>query len=133
MVSAHRVMVDLARRQLAKRVVLGGDTTQYIRQNYTLLSQVARKHGYALAVHGSLLRDVDIVAIPWVSRCKAPSTLIKALHNTVLAISGANKPFVRINNNGEKKPHGRLAWSLYFSNHGYLDISVMPMKEQLHD
>lgn len=30
------------------------------------LRDIAREHGYALSVHGSVARDIDIVAIPWV-------------------------------------------------------------------
>lgn len=118
-------MVRLARRQLAKRVALGGQTTRYLEENYKLFSQVARKHGYALAVHGTLLRDVDLIAVAWVPNCKAPSTLMKALHGIVRAMAGSEQMYVRINKKPEVKPHGRLAWSLYFSRDAYLDISVI--------
>lgn len=119
-------MVKLARSELAKRVVLGGQTTGYLERNYRLLAQCARNHGYALTVHGSMLRDVDLVAVPWVRRCKAPSTLIKALRAIVATTAGKNKPYVRINEKPTLKPHGRLAWSLFFSPEAYLDISVVP-------
>lgn len=121
---SHRALVRLARRELAKRVVLGGQTTRYLERNYRLLAQCARNHGYALAVHGSLLRDVDLIAVPWVRRCKAPSTLIKAMQGIVEVLAGREKPYVRRNKKPTLKPHGRLAWSLYFSRDAYLDISV---------
>ena len=118
-------MVRLARRELAKRVLLGGQTTRYLERNYSLLAKCARNHGYALAVHGSMLRDVDMIAVPWVRKCKAPSTLIKALFGIVKATSGSEKVYVRINKKPELKPHGRLGWSLFFSRDAYLDISVL--------
>jgi hypothetical protein len=31
------------------------------------LRAVARSLGYALTVHGSLVRDIDLVAVPWTS------------------------------------------------------------------
>ena len=124
--SAHKIMVRLARRDLAKRIVLGEQTTQYLEQNYRVLSTCAKKHGYALTVHGSMLRDVDLVAVPWVNRCKAPSTLVKALYKLVKAMAGRENAYVRINSKPELKPHGRLSWSLYFSRDAYLDISVKP-------
>lgn len=126
MASAHHTMVRLARRELAKRVVLGWQTTRYLEHRYPVLAKCARNHGYALAVHGSMLRDVDLVAVPWVRRCKAPSTLLKSLRGIVEAMAGREKVFVRITKKPEKKPHGRLAWSLYFSRDAYLDISVAP-------
>lgn len=32
---------------------------------YPELAELVRRHGYALAVHGSLMRDFDLIAIPW--------------------------------------------------------------------
>lgn len=125
MTSAHRFMVRLARRQLAKRVVLGGQTTTYLEHNYKLLAQVARNHGYALAVHGSMLRDVDLIAVAWVPRAKMPSTLLKAMLGIVRGTAGKEKLYVRMNVKPTTKPHGRLAWSLYFSRDAYLDVSVL--------
>jgi len=31
-----------------------------------------------------------------------------------------------MNKKPTQKPHGRLAWSIFFSRDGYLDLSVMP-------
>lgn len=124
-VGSHHAMVRLARRELAKRVMLGGQTTRYLEKRYAVLAKCARNHGYALTVHGSMLRDVDLVAVPWVRRCKAPSTLIKALRGLVEAMAGKEKVYVRINRKPESKPHGRLGWSLFFSHDAYLDISIM--------
>jgi len=123
--SAHHAMVRLARRELSKRVVLGGQTTRYLERNYSVLAKCARNHGYALTVHGSMLRDVDLVAVPWVRRCKAPSTLVKSLRGIVEAMAGREKVYVRVSGKPSSKPHGRLAWSLYFSRDAYLDISVV--------
>lgn len=38
---------------------------------------IAREHGYAVAVHGSLRRerDIDLLAAPWVKNAHAPRTL----------------------------------------------------------
>lgn len=124
--SAHHSMVRLARRELAQRVALGGQTTLYLEREYSLLAKCARNHGYALAMHGSMLRDIDLVAVPWVRRCKAPSTLIKAMRAIVEALAGKEKVYVRVSKKPEVKPHGRLAWSLFFSRDAYLDISIIP-------
>jgi len=32
---------------------------------YPTLRDVAKLHGYALAIHGTMTRDFDLVAIPW--------------------------------------------------------------------
>lgn len=122
-------MVRLARRELAKRVAHGGQTTRYLAQNYKLLAQVARRHGYALAAHGSLLRDVDLIAVAWVPSAKGPRTLMKAMLGIVRATTGEReKLYVRMHTEPEVKPHGRLAWSLHFSRDAYLDVSVIGPK-----
>lgn len=86
------------------------------------LIEVARQHGYALCVHGSLVRDLDLVAVPWTDEAGAPEDLVASVAE---ACGGV---FV---NNGERpaqKPHGRLAWSIHTGAEMYLDLSVMPRR-----
>ncbi len=40
---------------------------------YPQLVEEARRHGYALAPHGSLQRDLDLIAVPWSEEAAAPS------------------------------------------------------------
>lgn len=87
---------------------------------------VARQHGYALAVHGSEQRDLDLIAAPWVDDAAAPEVLAKAIE---VAVDG----FVLQHRDPERtptpKPHGRLAWSIHLGGGPYLDLSVMPRLE----
>jgi len=39
----------------------------YCAAMYPGLAKIFQKHGYALAVHGSLAKDLDLIAVPWVS------------------------------------------------------------------
>lgn len=92
------------------------------------LRKVAERYGYALAVHGSLGYDIDLIACPWrQSACDAES-LAEAIRATAEAIIGIaddrkQKP--------TKKPAGRLAWSFYLVPEDYrgpyIDLSVMPI------
>ena len=91
------------------------------------LKEVAREHGYALAVHGSMKRDLDLVAIPWVENASSAVELAEAIRDAVNGqfreVVGARSP--------EWKPHGRLAWSIYMRPEGgspYIDLSVMPRR-----
>jgi hypothetical protein len=91
------------------------------------LSEAARSVGYALAVHGSMSRDLDVVAVPWTDEAADPRTLIAAL----MAICGGD--LGRVNGAGkrvdlpEAKPHGRLAWVIFLpGGEAYIDLSVMP-------
>ena len=98
---------------------------------YPMLLSIAKRHGYALTVHGSLHRDFDLVAIPWIEEASEPLKLIEAIKRATRTVT--------LHEDGDKycedchptqKPHGRVAYSLHVTNHGmyggYLDISIMP-------
>ena len=100
-----------------------------------MLLQIAKDHGYALAIHGSLHRDFDLVAVPWVKEASDGLTLIKAIKKKMAAVTQHEKSDHLIPDcSPTKKPHGRLAYSLHVTNDGiyggYLDISVMPKKQK---
>lgn len=86
--------------------------------------EIAREHGYAIAVHGSETRDLDLIAVPWTELASDPVTLIDAIGLAIPAYltesTAEGEPWPR------KKPHGRLCWSLHLGGGPYLDISVMP-------
>lgn len=97
---------------------------------YPMLTQIAKDHGYALCVHGSLHRDLDLVAVPWVEHASEAMDLIKAIKESVSAVFH-HEEFDHLEPDGKptKKPHRRIAYSLHLTNHGmyggYLDISVI--------
>ena len=85
---------------------------------YPDLAEMARKHGYALAVHGSLRRDFDLIAIPWVEIPSEPQVLVDDIckHFDVHVVDSL----------GEKL-HGRRAWTISVGfGHCALDLSFMP-------
>ena len=102
------------------------------------LSEVARRNGYALAVHGSLERDIDLIACPWAEGTLAAESLAADLHAACRAIMGhATGPCGWTETetwepppgslpNPARKPHGRLGWIIHLGGGPYLDISVMP-------
>jgi len=51
----------------------------YVVGIYPQLARTARSKGYALALHGSLQRDLDLVAIPWTKSAIPAQQLIQAL------------------------------------------------------
>lgn len=81
-----------------------------------MLAHAARPHGYAVAVHGSMQRDLDLVAIPWVDDAAEPQVLVEALQKACKGkLIGP-----------EQKPHGRMSWSIVLAGGAYVDLSVMP-------
>jgi hypothetical protein len=96
------------------------------------LRYAAYRYGYALAVHGSLKRDIDLIACPW--RDTAPDAYAVAAE--IKKVTEAIIGFARereADRNPTKMPCGRLAWSFYLTHEDtgpYIDLSVMPMIRQ---
>jgi hypothetical protein len=85
---------------------------------YPELVGVFRSHGYALAVHGSLQRDFDLIAIPWVEQPSSPKDVIKQV-TTEWAIREIGEPTTKL--------HGRRAWTLSIGHSSCaIDLSFMP-------
>jgi hypothetical protein len=110
---------------------MAGRTTEHERECRRMavivipaMRERAKRLGYALGVHGSLGYDIDVIAAPWREDCVAsPEELKEAILKCLEGITGyafANPK------EAEKKPHGRLAWSLHFGGGPYVDLSVMP-------
>lgn len=80
---------------------------------------VANSCGYAIAIHGSMQRDLDVVAVPWVDEALPQEELIRRLCEWF----GLEKA------KSEEKPHGRTAYTLLMWGGLFVDLSVMPRKE----
>ncbi len=97
---------------------------------YPGLSRAARSCGYALAVHGSMARDMDLIAVPWTTDAKPPEVLVEALRD---ACGGwVHAPDTK--RDPTPKPHGRLVWTIHMGGAidgpvaaAYIDLSVMPL------
>ena len=92
---------------------------------YIGLCDIARENGYALAVHGTLNCDFDLVAIPWTDEAIEPFALVKQIEARI----GICEPDIFLGLHSqypELKPYGRLAWLIKLGNGAALDISVMP-------
>ncbi len=104
---------------------------------YEHLKQIAQEYGYNLVVHGSLHRDLDLIAIPWIDTPRPEQDMIKdfqvyltgmtevipngQIHYTTLP--GGRHAYVICLNRGNK--HGE--WVRFEDKEYYLDISVTPL------
>ena len=102
------------------------------------LSEVAESHGYALAAHGSLSRDIDLIACPWTSAAVEASVLAEAIRCAAEEVTGhafygphESDEYFRAGCPGAK-PHGRLVWSFHLGGGPYIDLSVMPRLIETH-
>jgi hypothetical protein len=94
------------------------------------MRRVARDAGYAITIHGSLARDIDLVAIPWADRADDPDFLVNRLCGAIASITGRCNQY----NEWAEKPHGRraktlLVWGTQFGSID-IDLSVMPRLEK---
>lgn len=85
---------------------------------YPSLAIIARKHGYALAIHGTLGRDMDLICVPWAGVVSEPCSVVKEIVDT-FAIVQVGEP--------TNKNHGRVAWTISVG-HGEcaIDLSFLP-------
>jgi len=95
---------------------------------FTIGRCIAWQEGYALVMHGSFTRDLDLIAIPWTDRATDAEHLVQrvalALDDLSILEKGRGRP-----SQATQKPHGRLAWTLTFKTFGdprFVDLSVMP-------
>ena len=96
---------------------------------YPGLCEVAREHGYALAIHGSMANDMDLIAVPWTDEAVGADTLAYAMWERVKWLRH-KAPFP---GEPEIRPHGRLAWFFPLlqappsEGRSGIDLSVMPL------
>lgn len=106
-------------------------TMTFYAVTYAEIRLVAKNLGYALALHGSLQKDLDVIAIPWVEDAADEETLVKA-------ICEAAGGFVLAHIPATDKPHGRRAHTIHLGGCSgvipsteratYIDLSVMPKR-----
>lgn len=85
---------------------------------YTKLAEIARKHGYAMAVHGTLARDMDLMCIPWTEAPSEPKDVVQEITKTF---------YIRTIGEPDTTHHGRERWTVSVGfGECFLDISFMP-------
>lgn len=99
-----------------------------------VLREKSRELGYALGLHGSMTRDLDLIAVPWVEEAVPDYELARELQNVLggyFAEGGSGSIHTWATLEPGKKPHGRVAYTLRFGGDKLLvvDLSVMPRIE----
>lgn len=85
------------------------------------LRNAAMDNGWALALHGSLASDMDIMAMPWVEDAKSVKVMIKSLSDCF-----TDSPFKEHHIVPHySKPHNRVVYTMSIWADFHLDISVI--------
>jgi hypothetical protein len=93
---------------------------------FPILKEIALKYGYNLVIHGSMNRDMDLIAIPWQEEVGIIDEMINEFSVT---IGGEVRLFNhKRNEDGEitgdrftHKPHGRICYVIDIYRGGYLN------------
>ena len=85
--------------------------------------------GYAIGVHGSIRRDIDLIAAPWITYATDDEVLARSIAESVNGwiLYREGHP------TWGAKPHGRRAYTIMLREphaRTYLDLSVMPRLQQ---
>lgn len=85
---------------------------------YPSLAGIARRHGYALAVHGTLGRDMDLICIPWIEHPAEPQRVVDAI-TSEFHIKEVGAPDTTV--------HGRERFTISIGfGECFIDLSFMP-------
>lgn len=90
------------------------------------LRNAAMDCGWALALHGSLKSDMDIMAMPWVEGAKPVEEMIQALVNCFTD----NSLSQQLRRTGSM-PNNRTVYSIPIWADFYLDISIIENANRL--
>jgi hypothetical protein len=95
------------------------------------IREAARACGYAIGVHGSMRRDLDLIAAPWIADHADKDTLARAIQ--AAATGGIVNDSYQWGAHGQK-PCGRvgtvfpICWTEWhgMTSAGHIDLAVMP-------
>lgn len=90
------------------------------------IREAAKEHGYAIGVHGSMRRDLDLIAAPWRDGASNADTLVEAIQKTACGFTQSKYQW-------EQKPAGRVSISVPICwtyrhgvlSDGHIDLSVL--------
>jgi hypothetical protein len=97
---------------------------------YNSMRQAALDCGYALALHGSMHSDMDLMAMAWTEDAKSEEELIKVIDNCIgeTIWKQCNFKWERI-----EKPHGRVSYIISIIGGWFIDLSIMPPKNIINN
>ena len=93
---------------------------------YPGLVKVAREKGYALAVHGSMLTDLDLIACAWRDDAVSANELMQALWDEMARFDMGENFHKYKNFDCEVMPGGRLSYCIPIMGDWFIDLSVYP-------
>ena len=91
---------------------------------YPVILDAAKGSGYAIALHGSLGRDMDVIAVPWTEDAIPEHELLDRVGQALTAHWWIE--LKHIHGDPAVHPHGRLVWTIVLEGGAFVDFGVMP-------
>ena len=83
--------------------------------------------GYAIAIHGTMARDLDLLAVPWTEEAADPAELVEAVRQAAGGfVIGGVRNTGQVPDPPTQQPHGRMSWNICWGGRPFIDLSVMP-------
>lgn len=93
---------------------------------YPQLAEISRSHGYAMAVHGSMARDMDAICVPWTEKPSEPQAVVDEIVKTFDIREVGGPPTFKL--------HNRLVYTLSIGfGECFIDLSFMPVVSAVPD
>lgn len=89
---------------------------------YPKFCEAALELGYALAIHGSMGKDFDLVAIPWKEYAASVTDLVKALDAVIGDTMWSEHNF----KSGSITIHGLHSFTLSLYSDWFIDLKIVP-------
>lgn len=100
------------------------------------IREVGKELGYAIAIHGTMSRDFDLLAVPWVDGAASAESLVSMIAQEVggyvIGDAGGKMSPGEVMPNPTVQPHGRKSWNIVWGGHAFIDLSVMPAASPQH-
>ncbi len=95
------------------------------RRSIDAIRDAARECGYAVGVHGSISRDIDLIVAPWTEDAVSAEDVAEAIR-AAIAATNEGWAFVNPKLKAGEKPHGRMCWSIHVHGGPFFDVSILP-------
>ena len=82
------------------------------------IREIAAECGWAVGVHGSVVHDLDLMAMPWVENHLPADEFVRKLAERV---DNQHRDFVK---DTTSKPNGRVVYTIFAGN-TYIDLNII--------
>ena len=89
---------------------------------YDSMKRAAMERWYTLEIHGSMHRDMDLIAVAWIEEASPMEELIESIDECLWKTVFKESKWGTLT----KRPHGRISIALSIMWDWYIDLSIIP-------